>query len=333
MFKTNKILVILGPTGTGKTKLALNLLKQISGEIISADSRQVYKGIDYATNKIGPKETLTSLNVHKRKSYWTQDSVRINLYDVISPEESFSVSNFVDLAVKHLKRIWRKQQLPIVVGGTGFYLDALLGKSPMGAAPPNLTLRRQLSKLDVENVQKKLRDLDLVTFQKLPLFEKQNKQRLMRYIELASAAGSIKKAQTFSPLKDEIEKGKIMVKKIGLCAERKFIYQKIDQWVDDLIESKKLIQETKKLLKLDLAPKNNLLNGIIFAPCVSFLKSEIDLEEMRKIIRGQLHKYIRRQLIWFRRSKDVEWKDVSTSTWQEKVVKEVVQWYDEFIKP
>ena len=137
MVNSQKVLVVCGPTGVGKTSLALRLAKKFDGEIISADSRQVYKEMDIGTGKDHPEE------------------MKIHLIDVVIPNQEFSVAQYVDLAWKAIKDIWKREKLPIIVGGTGFYIKGLIDGIETLGVPPDWKLRKKLSNLDI----KKLREI------------------------------------------------------------------------------------------------------------------------------------------------------------------------------
>lgn len=304
----NQILVILGPTGTGKTRLALETLQEVPGEIISADSRQVYRDLDYSTNKIGPRQDLEKLNIKKHSGYWEQEGIRINLYDVARVTEQFSVSEFVKLATQRLEKIRQEQKLPVIVGGTGFYIDVLLGQAPFSEVKPNPKLRSRLARQPLQDLETKLQDLDEQAFQEMAPDEQQNPRRLIRYIELAQAAGSVQSAQQWSPLKKDIEDSVVQLKKIGLTADREILYKKADRWVDDLVESGHLVNETQHLISAGPEAKH-LLDGMIFSPCAKFIQGELSQNQMIELIKGQLHNYIRSQLTWFKRDEGIEWRE------------------------
>jgi len=324
-----QLLVILGPTGTGKTGLAFELLGEsgLMGEIISADSRQVYHGLDYTTNKLDPCQTDDELKVERHEGYWLQRGVRINLYDVVAPTKNYSVAEFVATALGHLERIWHNRQLPVVVGGTGFYIDALLGQSPYSEVGPDRRLRRKLSSLSTHELVARLRQLDSLITQDMSVEELNNCRRLVRYIELAVARGSVRAALKWSPLRKAIKDGEITIKKVGLTASREILYQRADQWVRNLATSPYLINETRQLMS-SRPRTDRVLRGLIYAPTMQFIDGQIDRIRMIKIIQGQLHRYIRSQLGWFKRSRDAKWIKIEQTDWLNQVGENVHQWYD-----
>jgi tRNA dimethylallyltransferase len=297
----NKLVVILGPTSTGKTSLAIKLCKKFSarggGEIVSADSRQVYKFMDIGTGKM-PAGTGTVPVLKRGDGVWTVDDVKIHLYDVVEPNKNFSVARFKDAAEKEIQSIWRRKKVPFLVGGTGFYIAAVLGESETAGVSPNWELRRQLEKLSVEELFEKLQRLDPKRSESIDRF---NSRRLVRAIEIALAGASPK----LSPDRPEPRS----VLKIGLTAPREVLYQRADSWAEAIV-SNGLIDEVKDLIRRgykDAPP----MNGIIYKTAIEFVDGKISKDEMRQRIKFDLHGYIRRQLTWFRKDKKINWLDIT----------------------
>jgi len=170
-----KIIVILGQTSTGKSDFAVEIAKQINGEIISVDSRQVYKGMDLGTGKIAKKEML---------------SIPHHLLDVISPNKTFSVSDFKNIADKKIEEIINREKIPILCGGTGFYIDVVVNGNIFPEVPPNTKLREKLSKYTTEKLFEILKDLDK---DRALNIDKNNGVRLIRAIEIAKSLGRVPK--------------------------------------------------------------------------------------------------------------------------------------------
>ncbi len=318
-----KILVIVGPTGTGKTFLALNLLNEIDGEIVSADSRQVYKNLNYTTNKLGHRDE--GLEIEKKDGVWIQDDKRINLYDVVDISETYSVGRFIDDATSVLDRLWSKRKEVFLVGGTGFYLDALLGRVPFGNVPADKYLRANFLNLELADLQSHLEKLDKRFFVQLSPSELQNKQRLIRYIEIATRAGSVKAGEEWSPLKKSIGQT-IDVKYIGLRANKEYLYAKVDKWIDWLTKTNYFKNELS-LIESTANVSGTLTTGMIFSEGLSWLNETMNLEEAKKIMKGRLHRYIRSQLRWFRYNNEIDWFDVSSRNWRKEVEGNVLKWY------
>ena len=178
----DKLLIICGPTGTGKTKLALHLAKKFSGELVSADSRQVYRGLDALTGKDRSEE------------------IPIHLYDEVDPGGDFSVAHFVRLAQPAIKDIRKRGKLPIAVGGTGFYLRALTQDVETLYISPNKKVRKRLSGASVEELQEELRCVDLDKWNAMNPSDQKNPRRLIRAIEVAAKKPDLRKTQPFDAL-------------------------------------------------------------------------------------------------------------------------------------
>ena len=164
--KLPKLIIIIGPTGSGKSSLAVNLARQFNGEVISADSRQVYKGLNIGSGKITKRE---------------MKGVPHYLLDVASPKKTFTITQYQKLASIALNKIWQKNKLPILCGGTGFYVHAVLSGTSYQSVKPNLKLRRALEKLSAQELFNKLKKLDL---KRAATIQKENKRRLIRALEI-----------------------------------------------------------------------------------------------------------------------------------------------------
>ncbi|MDA1338200.1 MAG: tRNA (adenosine(37)-N6)-dimethylallyltransferase MiaA, partial [bacterium] len=152
-----KAIVILGPTSTGKTSLAIKIAKQINGAIISVDSRQVYKYMDIGTGKV---PVNTDFQITKGTDKWLIDGIEVFLYDLIYPNEDFNVSTFVKIAKEKINQVLKDNKIPIIVGGTGFYIDILLSEQKVFPVAPDIKLRKQLESLSLSQLQQTLLDLD-----------------------------------------------------------------------------------------------------------------------------------------------------------------------------
>lgn len=304
MTAPQNLIVISGPTGSGKTALAVQLCQELDGAIISADSRQVYKKADIGTNKLDP--ATFPQNIQRRDGYWIQEGIKIYLYDIIAPGETFSVAEFIRQADSALNKIQTADQVPLLVGGTGFYLDAFLGRQTYSTIKPDWSLRQKLTAQPVAELQNQLRELDPASLSQMTPSDRQNPRRLIRYLELARHAGSASQAtQTHQP---DISPAQTL--KIGLRAPRGFLYQKADRWAEKIV-AQGLIEETKTILD-DYGADAPLLQGLIYAPAVQYLRGKIGQAELLELIQKQLHDYIRRQLTWFKRDPEIHWLDVST---------------------
>lgn len=277
--KNQKVVVIVGPTATSKSDLAVWLAKKIDGEIVSADSRQVYRGLDIGTGKITKKEMR---------------GVPHYLLDVADPREQFSADDFVHLGRETLRYIVRKGKIPIIVGGTGFYIDALLGKISLPRVAPNAQLRKKLQKLPAEKLFVMLKNLDP---KRAKTIDKNNPVRLIRAIEIARALGKVPKQRNTmiyhslligftlpeSELKSRIHKRLLMRMKQGMTAE------------------------AKRLRKNGLSFRRMRELGLEYRHLADYLQGKCTKEDMLATLERSIWQYAKRQKTWFRKDKAIKW--------------------------
>lgn len=267
-----KVIVILGQTATGKSAFAVKLAKKINGEIISADSRQVYKGLDIGTGKITKKE---------------MGGIRHHLLDVASPKKQFTVVEYKKLAEEKIKEILSRNKIPIICGGTGFYIDAVTRGVVLPEVPPNFKLRKKLLALPEEALFFMLKKLDKTRAKSI---DPKNKVRLIRAIEIAKALGKVPRIKEVPPAYEFI--------KIGLRLKEDELKKKINKRVKEMFE-KGLLEEIKKLKKLGVSKKRLQEFGF-----------EYNDPTPEKVI-VQTIKYAKRQMTWFKRDKEIKWIDAS----------------------
>lgn len=300
--KLKKLLVILGPTASGKSALALSLVKKYGGEIISADSRQIYQKLDIGTNK--------EKGVKKGKYYFVK-GVKHFLISVIAPDKNFTLANFKNRALRAIKKIHKKGKLPILIGGTGLYIQAIVDNLSIPEVPPDKKLRLRLEKLSNKKLIEKLRKLDPAALKKISL---ENKRRLIRALEVC-----LKTGKKFSELQ---KKGKPLfnILQIGISAPKEKLYKKIDARVDKMIQEG-LFEETKKLYKkYGDAPA---FSGIGYGEIIQYLAGKITLEEAIRLIKRNTRRYSRRQMTWFKRDNRINW--IKTAVQAEKIIN---KWLD-----
>lgn len=274
----NKVIVILGPTSSGKTKLAVALAKKFNGEIISADSRQVYQGMDIGTGK-------------DLKDY---SKIAHHLIDIKKPSQQFTVNDFQSLANHAIKKILIKNKLPIIVGGTGLYLQALIENYSLPQIKPNLKLRKQLEKKTLLVLQKLLLAKDPITYKKADL---NNKRRLIRYLEIIS--------QTKKPLNLNKQPSPYQFLVLGLNQVQELLYKKIDQRLK-LRLKQGLIAEVKKL-STNLSWKRLEDFGLEYYWVAQFLQKKITHKKLYLKLSQALHHFAKRQITWFKRMDYIQW--------------------------
>lgn len=276
------MIAITGATATGKTSLAIKLAKELNGEIISADSRLVYKGFDIASAKPTLKE---------------RQGIKHHLIDIVEPEVDYSVANFCDDAKLAIKEITKKGKIPIIVGGTGLYFRILLEDFAPPKVAPDYKLRAELEKLESSELHEMLKKLDPASAEKIHF---NNKVKLIRAIEVSK---TLDKPHSEAAGKKEPE---FDVEWIGLNYEdRAVLYKKIDARVDEMVKNG-LIEETKALLAKH-GRINNFINTIGYQEILEYLDGKITLEDAISNIKQNSRRYAKRQLTWFRRNKSIKW--------------------------
>ncbi len=281
-----KIIVILGQTSTGKSDFAVEVAKLVNGEIISADSRQVYKGMDLGTGKITKKEMR---------------GVPHHLLDVTSPSKIFSVSHFQKIANKKVKEILKKGKIPIICGGTGFYIDSIINNSIFPAVPPNEKLRKILDKKSLEQLFEILKKLDK---ERALNIDNNNKVRLIRAIEIAKALGQVPHLETFH--RSDLWKYKVL--KIGLTLPPEILKERIKNRL--LARLKKgMLKEIENLHKNGLSWKRMEALGLEYRYGALYLQGKISKEELIEKIKTETWHYAKRQKTWFKRDPNIVWID------------------------
>lgn len=274
-----KIIVILGQTSTGKSDFAVEIAKQINGEIISADSRQVYKGMNLGTGKITKKE---------------MKNIPHHLLNVASPKKIFSVINFQKIANKRIEEIIKKNKTPIICGGTGFYIDAIINGSVFPEVPPNKDLRKELYQLNTVELGECLKKLD---FERFKTIDKNNNVRLIRAIEIAKSLGSVPKIETSK---------KFEVLKIGLILPEDILKKKIYIRIINRIK-KGMIKEIKNLHENGLSWKRLYNFGLEYRYISLYLQNKLKKDEMIEKLNTETWHFAKRQKTWFKRDKNIIW--------------------------
>ncbi len=316
-----KVLVILGPTATGKTDLALQLALKVKGELVAADSRQVYRGLDVGTGKLPTDSTYEVRRMVPRRFNWKIGGINIWMYDVVSLDKQYTVASYVKDANKVIIDILKRHKLPIVIGGTGLYLKALLSGLDNLSIPVDENLREELGKLSLEQLQDKLQSLSPDRWGQLSASDRANSRRLLRSIELVSMY-PYKRSQKTVGLEKQFD-----ILKIGLTAPRKALYKKSDlrvlSWFDEDI-----LKEVKGLVKNGVPLKRFGEFGLGYASLADYLDKKISEDNLVTVIQNRMHSYIRRQLTWFKKDHGIYWFDITTENFTAQVEKLVSSWYD-----
>ena len=293
------LIVILGPTASGKSELAVKLAKKFNGEIVSADSRQVYRDMDIGTGKVIP-DTKNSSNFStgqvKKKYIFTHKGIPHYCINVASPKRRFTVAQYRKLVLKSINKIFKNGKLPILCGGTGFYIQAVVDGIIIPEVKPDWKLRKKLEKKTAEELFNKLKKLDP---KRAKTIEKKNPRRLIRAIEIVMKTKkpipSLKKQPLPYPvLMIGIKKEK---KKLNNLIERRFL-----KWL-----KMGLIKEVKNLRKFGLSWKKIEEFGIHYRVVAQYLQRKISRKEMIEKSVGEIQNYAKRQITWFKRDKRIYW--------------------------
>lgn len=279
-----KIIVIVGPTASGKSDLAVKLAKKLRGEVISADSRQIYKGLDIGSGKI-TKQEMCGIPHH--------------LLSIANPKKVFTVSEYQKLGKSILEKIWKKNKIPIICGGATLYIDSLIYGLEIPEVKPNLKLRIDLEKKPVAELFSILKKIDS---RRAKNIDSKNPRRLVRAIEIAKSLGKVPKIK-LNPIKAKVIW-------IGLSKTREELKMAIQRRLEKRMK-RGLIKEIEKLHINGLSWRKLESFGLEYRYVALYLQNKITLEEMKNLIIGESLKYAKRQMTWWKRNKEIHWLDSS----------------------
>lgn len=284
-----KVIVICGPTASGKTALSIELAKKINGEIISSDSMQIYKDMDIGTAKPTKEET---------------QGIKHYLIDFVSPDERYSVANFKKDAKQALKEIIKKGKTPIVVGGTGLYVDSLIYEIDYNDIEIDEQYRKQLEEVakkdGLDKLYEEAKQIDPEAVSKI---SKNDQKRIIRILEIYHSTGKTKTEQEATSRKEAEYDYKVF----AINWERSMLYERINKRVDIMIEQG-LIEEVKSIKeKYNKFP--TAMQGLGYKEVVDYLDGKYSKEEMIEKIKMETRRYAKRQLTWFRKNKQTIWLD------------------------
>lgn len=282
------VLAVVGPTASGKTKLSVELAKALNGEIVSADSMQIYKGMDIGTAK---------------PTFEEMQGIPHHLMGFLDSKENFSVAIYVEMAHKIIADIHSKGKLPIVTGGTGLYVDSLLNSIKFFDNTSDDSIRDKYSELleekGLDYLLEKLKKIDYETYEKL--LEQRNAKRIIRALEFFEVTGKTiseqnrlsKQDSPYNPIK------------IGLtCRDRQVLYDRINLRVDLMLKDG-LLEEAEKVLNSDLS--NTAEKAIGYKELIPYFNGESTLDECVEVLKMNTRRYAKRQLTWFRRDQEINW--------------------------
>lgn len=282
------LLVITGPTGIGKTDLSIKIAKKYKGQIISADSMQIYKKMDIGTGKIKKDE---------------MEGIDHYLIDFVNPDEDFSVDDFKKIAKEKISYINNKNKLPIIVGGTGLYINSIVYDFSMQKTEKNEDFRKNLEyRIKNEGLEKIYKELYCKDKGAALKIHPNNKQRIIRALEIFEFQGK-KETENFRKKNDSYN-----LFMIGLNTDREILYDRINKRVDKMFEMG-FIDEVRELLKEGFDENLTSMKAIGYREVIDFLKGNISLDEAKEKMKQFSRNYAKRQLTWFRRDERIFWFD------------------------
>lgn len=283
-----KIIAVAGPTASGKTRLGVFLAERFSGEIISADSMQIYKGMNIATAKPSPGETR---------------GVRHHLIDFLDPGESFSVSEFITLANEAADDILSRNKLPILVGGTGLYADSFLSGRTFLESPRDEDLRKTLNKrLREEGARALLSELEKIDPETAASLHPNNTKRIIRALELYTVTGKTLSQQNALSHRSPSKYAPLY---IGISfRDRETLYKRIDARVDEMLR-RGLVDEAKEYYSKEISVTASAAIG--YKELKPYLDGEKTLEECADSLKTSTRRYAKRQTTWFKRNENIKW--------------------------
>lgn len=294
------VIVICGPTASGKTKLGIELANLINGEIISADSMQIYKDMDIGTAK--PTQEERRQAVH-------------HLIDFISPDQRYSVADYKKDATNKIKKILNNKKVPIIVGGTGLYINSLLYNIEFKEEKTDLEFRKKMESLELDELYEKARKIDEEATNRI---SEKDKKRIIRILEIYNSTGKTKTELE----KESRKKVEYEYKVFILDMDREKLYERINKRVDKML-NEGLVEEVRGILeKYKQFP--TAMQGLGYKEVVQYLNNQITYEEMIEKIKQESRRYAKRQLTWFRQYKEAIWLDANNNE-NAKIIMELCQ--------
>ncbi len=305
-----KILILVGPTAVGKTEYAIDIAKALDGEIVSADSMQLYKYMDIGSAK--PTETEREAAVHY-------------LVDEIDPRDEFSVFEYMKLAKNAINHIFEREKVPVISGGTGLYINSLIYEMDFSVKPENSDYRKGLEKIAASEGNQALHDrLKVEDPQAAERIHPNNVKKVIRALEmLKEGQGKVREfSESFVKTKD------YEYCLVGLKRYREELYERIDRRVDILMDEG-LLDEIKMLQNMGLTEENISMKGIGYKEIFGFLNGEYDLAEAVRLIKRNTRHYAKRQMTWFRRYDEIRWFNLSEYESKENALNDILKYWKE----
>lgn len=291
-----KLIVILGPTSTGKSDMAVRLARKFGGEVVSADSRQVYKGLDIGTGKV-PRDKRAPTSYKLRTTSYLHKGIPHHLLDVTPPSRVFSVADYKKHAERAIADILENVRIPIITGGTGFYIDTLVNDASLPDVPPNKELRKRLAKKSTAELFAMLKKKDS---RRAGEIDKSNPHRLIRALEIAFALGRVPSRKKKKAV------GEYDVLYIGFAFPAEKLKRRIHARVIARVK-KGMVAEAKRLHARGLSYRRMRELGLEYRYLADLLEKKITKEEFTEQLSNAIWHYAKRQMTWFRRNKNIVW--------------------------
>ena len=312
----SKILAIAGPTASGKTALSIELAKRYNGEIVSCDSMQIYKGMDIGTAKPTEEE---------------KQGIPHYMIDIVSPDENFSVAEYVKLSREYIEDILRRGKLPVLTGGTGLYLDSVINNTKFSDAKEDAEYRDSLYALAEKEgngaVHKLLEEIDPLSAEKI---HENNLRRVIRALEIFKTTGKTMTQVNIESERETLYDALI----IGIDMDRELLYERINKRVDIMLESG-LLDEVKALMNKGFDKSSTAFQAIGYKEFISYFEGEISFAEAVEKVKQESRRYAKRQMTWFRRNENINWIVLQNDYSYDKIIKNSCMQVDKFgiIKP
>ena len=289
---TTPLIAIIGPTAVGKTAIALRLAREFRGEIVSADSRQVYRWMDIGTAKPNAQE---------------RQCVPHHLLDAVNPGETFSLAEYQRLAYAAIAEIYARGNAPFLVGGTGLYVRAVLDGLAIPRVAPNPTRRAELEHVDTATLYTRLRELDPIAAERI---DPRNKRRVIRAIEVCESAG-----KPISELQSRTAPN-YRILRIGLTMPREQLYERINARVDQMIEGG-FVEEVRGLLARGYTAETPAMSGLGYREIEQYLRGVISLDEAVRLLKRDTRRFVHHQYSWFRLGDTrIHWFDLAVAQYE-----------------
>lgn len=299
------LLVITGPTATGKSRAGVMAADILGGEIVSADSMLIYRHMDIGTAKPTPAERL---------------GIPHHMIDIADPDQEYSVAQYQQQARAAVKDVLQRDRLPLLVGGTGLYVNAVIDNYDFSGAGGDRSLREifthEIIASGAESLHYKLRDVDPVTAAKL---HPKDTRRVTRALEVFYRTGMPISSFQY---KDNFKKPVYNLKMFGLTMRRDLLYRRIEKRVDEMIESG-LVDEVRALMARGYSPELPSMRGLGYKEIIAYLQGNLNLDQAVELLKRNTRRFAKRQLTWFRKDARIEWVDVENHSHIKDLVKEI----------